>query len=108
MREAKISELKNQLSRYLALVRKGEVVRILDRNVAVAQIVPIDQPTVGAAGSEVLANLERKGLIRRGSGRIPPGLLSKDPPGRTAGVLAALLDERHRSPCRASAKPCDG
>ena len=32
MKEAQISEVKNQLSRYLALVRRGEVVRILDRD----------------------------------------------------------------------------
>ena len=94
MKEAKISEVKNQLSRYLALVRKGEVVRILDRDVPIAQIVPIDRPAGTAAGPEVLADLERKGLIRRGSGRIPRALLTRNPPGRSAGVLAALLDER--------------
>lgn len=94
MKEAKISDVKNQLSRYLALVRKGEVVRILDRDVPVAQIVPIARPSGAAAGPEVLADLERKGLIRRGSGRIPRRLLARNPPGRSAGVLAALLDER--------------
>ena len=94
MKEAKISEVKNQLSRYLALVRRGEVVRILDRDVPIAQIVPIDRPLGAPAGPEMLADLERKGLIRRGSGRIPRALLAKDPPGRSAGVLAALLEER--------------
>jgi prevent-host-death family protein len=94
MKEAKISEIKNQLSRYLALVRRGEVVRILDRNVPVAQIVPIDRPVGAGAGSEVLAMLERKGLIRRGSGRIPRKLLERDPAGPPSGVLAALLEER--------------
>jgi len=94
VKEAKISEVKNQLSRYLALVRKGEVVRILDRDVPVAQIVPIDRPAGNPAGPEILADLERKGLIRRGTGRIPRGLLTRSPPGRSAGVLAALLEER--------------
>ncbi len=94
MKEAKISEVKNQLSRYLALVRKGEVIRILDRDVPVAQIVPIDRPSGAPAGPEVLADMERKGLVRRGSGRIPRELLEKNPPGRPAGVLDALLEER--------------
>jgi antitoxin (DNA-binding transcriptional repressor) of toxin-antitoxin stability system len=95
VREAKISEVKNQLSRYLALVRRGEVVRILDRDVPIAQIVPIGRPG-DEAGEDALGHLERKGLLRRGTGRIPRELLAKDPPGRPAGVLEALLEERRR------------
>jgi antitoxin (DNA-binding transcriptional repressor) of toxin-antitoxin stability system len=95
VKDAKISEVKNQLSRYLALVRRGEVVRILDRDVPIAQIVPIGRPEDGA-GDHALAHLERKGLLRRGTGRIPREILAKDPPGRPAGVLEALLEERRR------------
>lgn len=96
MKEAQISEVKNQLSRYLALVRKGEVVRILDRKRPVAQIVPIthasgDQPV----GTEALAEMERKGLIRRGTGRIDREILESDPPGKNTGALDVLLDERN-------------
>ena len=95
MREAKISEIKNNLSRYLALVRKGEVVRILDRDRPIAQIVPItDAAAGGTVGAEALAEMERKGLIRRGSGRIDPEIIDKPPPGKPCGVLAALLEER--------------
>jgi prevent-host-death family protein len=95
MRQAKISEIKNNLSRYLALVRKGEVVRIVDRDRPVAQLVPIDRPAGGRpVGMEALAEMERKGLVRLGSGRIDREILDRDPPGRSAGVLAALLDER--------------
>ena len=97
MKEAKISEIKNQLSRYLALVRNhGEVVRILDRNVPVAQIVPITTGTSGrSVGSEALLVLERKGLIRRGIGVLDREILETDPPGKPAGVLQALLEERN-------------
>jgi prevent-host-death family protein len=97
VKEAKISEIKNQLSRYLALVRKGEVVRILDRNVPIAQIVPIDRASATApVGAEALADLQRKGLIRCGNNRVPRELLEKDPPGPASGVLEALLDERRQ------------
>lgn len=97
MKEAKISEVKNQLSRYLALVRRGEVVRILDRDVPVAQIVPITSATPGrSVGTEALAELERKGLVRRGSGTVPREILDRNPPGRASGVLRALLEERRR------------
>jgi len=78
-------------------VRKGQIVRVLDRDVPIAQIVPIshgqgEQP----AGAEALIALERKGILRRGSGTIPREILAKDPPVRTTGVLAALLEEREQ------------
>jgi len=91
MKEAKISDVKNQLSRYLALVKKGEVVRILDRDVPIAQIVPIAGTS---AGGDALVALERKGLVRRGTGKIPREILSQDPPGDPVGALDALLEER--------------
>jgi antitoxin (DNA-binding transcriptional repressor) of toxin-antitoxin stability system len=97
MKTAKISEIRDGLSRYLALVRKGEVVRILDRDVPIAQIVPIQAPSgEGPVGDEALADLERKGLIRRGNGKIPREILEKDPPGRPLRALEALLEERQR------------
>jgi antitoxin (DNA-binding transcriptional repressor) of toxin-antitoxin stability system len=95
MKEAKISEIKNQLSRYLALVRRGEIVRILDRDVPVAQIVPIlSREPDRNVGTEVLAGMERKGLIRRGTGKIATEILESDPPGKPCGVMATLLAER--------------
>lgn len=97
MTEAKIGELKNQLSRFLALVRKGEIVRVLDRDVPIAQIVPMSHGQDGQpAGSESLIALERKGILRRGTRKIPREILAKDPPGRASGVLAALLEEREQ------------
>jgi antitoxin (DNA-binding transcriptional repressor) of toxin-antitoxin stability system len=95
VKKAKISEVKNQLSRYLALVRRGEVVRILDRDTPVAEIVPIDRPTrARSVGEEALAAMERKGLIRRGSGSFDREIVEHDPPGKPAGAVRALLDER--------------
>lgn len=92
MKEANISDVKNNLSRYLALVRRGETIRILDRNRPIASIVPI--LAAGTAADEALADMERKGLIRRGTGMIDPEILEHDPPGEPCGVLTALLDER--------------
>jgi antitoxin (DNA-binding transcriptional repressor) of toxin-antitoxin stability system len=97
VRKAKIAELKNQLSRYLALVRRGEVVQVLDRDVPIAHIVPIREAREGEpAGAEMLVEMERKGLVRRGRGSIPRSILERDPDGRPVGALAALLDERSR------------
>jgi prevent-host-death family protein len=97
MKEAKISEVKNQLSRYLSFVRRGESVRILDRATPVAMLVPLSH-SIGDESSDaaLLAQMERKGLIRRGAGRMDREILDVDPPGKPAGVLKALLEERDR------------
>jgi antitoxin (DNA-binding transcriptional repressor) of toxin-antitoxin stability system len=94
MKQAKIAILKNNLSRYLAHVRGGGSVLVLDRDRPVARLVPL--PSSDARGaSERLARLERQGLIRRGSvgraGSAPRQLVRL--PG---GVLRGLLEERER------------
>jgi antitoxin (DNA-binding transcriptional repressor) of toxin-antitoxin stability system len=96
MKQAKISELKKHLSRYLDLVRGGETVQVLDRDEPIAQLVPIPARTPAAQASDEarLTELERRGLVRRGSGQLPASILETDPPGPPAGVLEALLDER--------------
>jgi prevent-host-death family protein len=98
MRLARISELRNQLSRYLDHVRAGGRVVILDRNRPVAEIVPVG--TVGKHRTETegarLDALQREGLLRRGTGRIPPEAVRGVGPGKAAHVLDALLDERER------------
>jgi len=43
MREALISQLKARLSAYLAAVRKGETILVLDRRTPIAKIVPYDR-----------------------------------------------------------------
>lgn len=40
MKSANIADIKNNLSRYIALVEQGEVVEICKRNVPVARVVP--------------------------------------------------------------------
>lgn len=59
------------------------------------QIVPIDEAAgEGPVGAEALAEMERRGLIRRGHAPLAREILDSDPPGKPAGVLRALLDER--------------
>jgi prevent-host-death family protein len=41
MRTVRIAELKARLSEYLRAVRRGETIAVLDRETAIAQIVPI-------------------------------------------------------------------
>ncbi len=95
MRKASISEAKNRLSEYLALVRRGETILITDRNVPVAQIVPL-AAGAGARDEERLRDLERRGVIRRAKLRAGAGFLKRLPsaPRAKGDLLAALLAER--------------
>jgi prevent-host-death family protein len=95
MKKAGIAELKNNLSRYLDQVKSGESILVLDRNQPVAQIVPFQRGGRGAlAEDDRLARLERKGLIRRGSGGSGRWLTKRRLVKVPGGILQGLLDER--------------
>jgi len=96
MKQAKISQLKNDLSRYLAYVRRGGTVRVFDRDQAVAELVPLGK-AASAAGAEmesIAAELERQGALRRGRGNLPRDFVRRTLPTCTASVVEALLSER--------------
>jgi antitoxin (DNA-binding transcriptional repressor) of toxin-antitoxin stability system len=93
MKKAKIAELKNNLSRYLDHVRGGGTVLVLDRDQAIARIVPLAGAGEGAH-EQPLARLERRGLIRRGSGGLPSWFGKRRPPRLRGSVLRDLLEER--------------
>jgi antitoxin (DNA-binding transcriptional repressor) of toxin-antitoxin stability system len=92
MKKAKIAQLKNGLSHYLAHVRSGGTVVVFDRDRPVAHIVPMSGRP--GAGKDRLDRLERRGLIRRGSGGIPDWLGRRRAPRFRGSVLKDLLAER--------------
>ncbi len=105
MNKAKIADLKNNLSRYLAYVREGGEVLVLDRDTPVARLVPYaargTRSRAGARGrpaDERLADLERQGLIKRGDpGSVAEWLGEHRPimlPRGSGSVVAALLEMR--------------
>ena len=92
MKVAAVSKLKAYLSEYLNQVKAGNEVLITDRGQPVARLVPISRTK---AAKDSLTRMEKQGLIRLGSGKLPKGFWtmprSEDPDGL---VLKALLDER--------------
>ena len=92
MKKASVSDLKNQISRYLDYVRHGGTVLVLDRKVPVAEL----KPVAGKSSNGKLAALERKGILRRGSGSIPAKFFKEKLGGRQSRVLDALLEERNQ------------
>ena len=103
VKQVKISEAKNNLSRYIKYVSRGGRVRILDRDVPVADLVPVEAHIASDEDSRLLADLARRGLVRLGErGPLPRELLRPGPRGKRgragARVLAALLEERENGP----------
>jgi antitoxin (DNA-binding transcriptional repressor) of toxin-antitoxin stability system len=95
VRKAKIADLKDNLSRYLQYVRRGGSILVLDRDLPIAKIVPLEpDPGRRADDNDRLARLARQGLIRRGTGD-PGAWLARHRPVRVpGGVLTGLLEER--------------
>ena len=90
-RSAAIAELKANLSRYVSRVKAGEEILITERGIAVARLVPI------AAERDVddLRDLERQGLIRRGTGKLPKDFWALPRPrDAKAAVRSGLRAER--------------
>lgn len=93
MIKANVSTLKNGLSRYLQKVRQGETIEVVDRDLLIARIVPIEPAT--QRSEDWLVQLDRLGLVRRGAMKGCQEILKGLPPGKlSANVLDALLDER--------------
>jgi len=92
MKTTAISELKAHLSEYLNQVKSGDEVLVTDRGKPVARIVPISGKK-RSQGS--LSRLQKEGLIKLGSGKLPKDFWTlpraEDPQGL---VLKALLEER--------------
>ena len=92
MKTAPVSDLKARLSEYLNQVKAGMEVLITDRGKPVARLVPISR---SKDLKESLVRMEKQGLIRLGSGKLPKDFWRIDRPDDPRGlVLKALLEER--------------
>jgi prevent-host-death family protein len=96
VKKAKIAELKNNLSRYLEQVRHGETVLVVDRDQPIAQIIPLSHARAAGPGADEdrLTRLERRGLVRRGTGGLPDWLGKRKPPRLGRSLLRDLLTDR--------------
>jgi prevent-host-death family protein len=92
MKTAAVSELKARLSEYLNQVKAGMEVLITDRVKPVARLVPLSR---SKDLKESLVRMEKEGLIRIGSGKLPKNFWGMNRPDDPNGlVLKALLAER--------------
>jgi prevent-host-death family protein len=92
MKTATVSKLKASLSEYLRRVKAGEEVLVIERGRPIAKLSPaVSSQTL----PQHLAEMEKHGLVKLGSGNLPKGFWDlprpKDPKGLT---VKAVLEER--------------
>jgi len=98
VKTVKIAELKNRLSYYLRRVQRGESILVCDRDRVIARIERVASRASGSEHDrEWLDRLERRGIIRRGTGKLPGEWLRRRPTV-AADVVAALLKDRDEGP----------
>jgi prevent-host-death family protein len=114
MQAVKIADLKNNLSRHLARVRRGGELTVLDRDTPVARIVPFSHGEPGSTrgagrqggkteASERIAELARQGVLSPGDSRaVADWVEDHQPIARPAGTASAvdMLLEMRREPRR--------
>ena len=92
MKTASVSKLKASLSEYLKRVKAGEEVLVTERGRPIAKLCPISGSDVL---SEHLIEMEKQGLLKRGTGKLPKNFWDlprpKDPKG---SVRKAVSQER--------------
>ena len=99
MKTANVGTLRNNLSKYLDLVRKGETIEILDRKTPIARLTPI-APSMkpGKDGiSPWMRQLAKEGKVKLGTARLDPELLKRPPGTKDVRIVEALLEERRNS-----------
>jgi prevent-host-death family protein len=97
MRVANLADVKNDLSRYVAKVRRGTSVRILVRGIPVADLIPVEGRGGEGSDDAELAELEKLGLARRGaklSVKAERELSRPGPRVKGGTAVEALLEER--------------
>lgn len=93
MKTAKVSELKTFISEYLSKVKAGEEIVVTDRGKPIAKIVPLKRGEMEVPA--YLLTLEKAGLVRIGTGKLPAGFWDMPRPKDKKGLaLNALLRER--------------
>ena len=92
MKPVSVSELKNRLSHYLRLVKRGGTIEIVERSTPVARLTGIGGRTGNGAGH--LARLVREGIVSPARGKPPADLLDRPPVPCSGDAVQVLIEQR--------------
>jgi prevent-host-death family protein len=91
MKQVTVTELKNKLSQYLRLVKRGETVEVLEHSVPIARLQGIDRDQTG--DNALLDQLIREGIVTRAR-RKPTRAWLKNAPVKCKGDAVRILTEQ--------------
>jgi prevent-host-death family protein len=94
VKTAAVARLKAELSRYLRFVKSGEEILVTERRVPVARLVPIEPADLVDDG---LREMERQGLVRIGSGKLPRGFWKQRRARDRTGLLRKAMTKERES-----------
>jgi prevent-host-death family protein len=87
-----VSQLKASLSKYLRSVKAGEEVLVTERGRPIAKLTAVETPEMLP---DALIEMEKQGLIKLGSGKLPRGFWELPRPNDPKGLVGkTVLRER--------------
>lgn len=92
MKQVTITELKNKLSKYLRLVKRGETVEVLEHSVPIARLQGIDRYQAGE--DAVLDQLIREGIVTPAKRKPTKAWLEHRPIKCKGDALRILIEQR--------------
>lgn len=94
MRRVTVTQLKNQLSRYLRMVKQGETLEVVERAVPIARMEGIERD--GSGRDSHLNRLLRDGIVTGASRSASKDWLKKPPLGSKVDPVKVMVEERNR------------
>jgi antitoxin (DNA-binding transcriptional repressor) of toxin-antitoxin stability system len=91
MNSVQVSELRERLDEVVEAVKNGKSIAIFEGYKLIGTMQPLE------SDEERLQRLEQKGIIRRGSGKLPPDFLTRELPKFEGSVVEQLLEDRKNS-----------
>lgn len=85
-------ELKNRLGAYLREVKAGHSILVTERGEHIATILPKARTEKEETFDELLDQLEKQGLIRRGRGKLPEFRAVRSKGGKAASQI--IIEDR--------------
>lgn len=89
-----VRDLKDQLTHYLSMVKKGENVVVTDRGNPIAILHSLDKTEATASPEEKLASLAKRGIIRLPTGRKKLDLETKAVAAKGKPMSEIVIEER--------------